>query len=392
MKKTWQLPAVGALLFFACAMIALVFVAACRGPDAAVPEARPIVRGDTVTFPAGNPAVQRIAVDRVQPPSERELVLPGRVIWNEERTARVFAPFAGRVSRMLANVGDRVQAGTPLAELVSPDFAQAQADARKAEADLALARQALERVRDLNTHGVAAAKELQQAQADHARAHAEAQRALARVHTYGNAVAGEGRFVLRSPIAGTIVERNLNPGLELRPDQPGAPVFVVSDPTDLWVSLDANEADVRDLKPGMLLVLSSNQFPEENFAGEIRQVADFVDPTARTVKVRGTVKNRDRVLKAEMFVSGRVRLPKGANPTVASRAVLLEGVRRFVFVRNAEGAFVKRAVRVAPESDGRMPVLGGLQEGDEVVVACNLYLQQMLASARSADADAVARK
>ncbi|MGE5617262.1 MAG: efflux RND transporter periplasmic adaptor subunit, partial [Bacillota bacterium] len=355
------------------------------------PEAQPIVRGDGIKFPAGNPALQRFAVDRVQPPNERELVMPGRVVWNEERTARVFAPFAGRVSRMLANAGDRVKAGAPLAELASPDFAQAEADARKAQADLALAEQALERVRDLNAHGVAAAKDLQQAEADHARARAEADRALARVHAQGNTVAGEGRFVLRSPIAGTIVERNLNPGLELRPDQPGAPLFVVSDPTDLWVSLDANEADARELRPGMLLVLSSNQFPEENFAGEIRQVADFVDPTARTVKVRGVVKNRDRVLKAEMFVSGRVRLPRGTSPTVSARAVMLDGARRFVFVRNAEGAFVKRAVRVGPESDGRMTAYAGLQEGDEVVVAGNLYLQQMLASARAAD-DTVAKK
>jgi cobalt-zinc-cadmium efflux system membrane fusion protein len=130
----------------------------------------------------------------------------------------------------------------------------------------------------------------------------------------------------------------------------------------------------------MLLVITSNQFVEETFPGQLRQIADFVDPVSRTVKLRGDVPNQDRKLKAEMFVSARVRLGKDQYPTVNAKAVYLEGVRRFVFVREAAGTYARRAVRVGPEIDGRLPVYGGLKEGDEVVIAGNLFLQQILAS------------
>ena len=92
-------------------------------------ETKPTVKGDTVTFPAGAPQVARLATEKVEPPSERELTLPGRLVWDEDRTVRIFTPFAGRVERILAKSGERVAAGQPLAELVSADFGLAQSEA-----------------------------------------------------------------------------------------------------------------------------------------------------------------------------------------------------------------------------------------------------------------------
>ncbi len=378
MKWHDSLETIYALLFAICILIALLLLAGCERKAAEAPEARPTINGQSIVFPAGSAAAQRLAVERVEPPRERDLAIPGRLTWNEERTVRVFTPFAGRVTRIIANVGDRVAAGAPLAEILSPDFGQAQADARKAQADLALARQTLERQRELNAAGIVARKDLQQAEADHARAQAENDRAQARLTSYGRTAGAEPHFVLRSPMAGTVVERNLNPGQELRPDQPGAPLFVVTDPTRLWVVLDASEADLRYLAAGMQLVIKSTQFPEDAFAGTLTKLADFVDPTSRTVKLRGDVPNSERTLKAEMFVTGNLKIPAGDAPTVNSRAVYLEGARRFAFVRANPTTFVRRPVRVGSEAGGRVAVLSGLQVGDEVVTSSNLFLQQML--------------
>jgi cobalt-zinc-cadmium efflux system membrane fusion protein len=380
MKETDTLECICALVFAVCVLAALLLLTGCNHSNGAVVEQKAEVKGQTVVFPATAPAVQRLAVERVASPTERALSLPGRLTWDEDRTVRVFPPFAGRVTRIIARIGETVAAGASLAELASPDFGQAQSEARKAKADLELAEKSLARMRELQSAGVAAAKELQQAEADHAKARAEADRALGRLAAYGHAMASESTFILKSPMAGVVVERNLNPGQELRPDQPGAPLFVVTDPRHLWVSLDASEGDLQDLKPGLLLVLSSTQFPDATFAGELRQVADFVDPTSRTVKLRGNVPNNDRQLKAEMFVTARLTLPRSAAPTVNARAVYLVGVTHYVFVRSAGSTYTRKRVRVGPEIDGRMAVLSGLQEGEEVVVAGNLFLEQMLGS------------
>jgi cobalt-zinc-cadmium efflux system membrane fusion protein len=373
-----------ALIFAVCVLLALFLLTSCGAKEGAAAEAHPVAKGQSVIFPKGSAGAERLVVEKVEPPVERDLVLPARLTWDEDHTVRVFPPFAGRVTRLIAKVGDRVAAGQPLVEMMSPDFGQAQADARKAQADLALAAQALERQKDLNAHGVSAAKDLQQAEADDARARAEADRAVGRLSSYGHAVESGNSFVLKSPVAGTIVERNLNPGQELRPDQPGAPLFVVTDPTRLWVVIDATEADLPALKAGIALVITSNQFPDDAFAGELTQLSDFVDPATRTLKARGVVPNSSRTLKGEMYVSARVKVPKGEYPTVNPKAVYLSGVRNYVFVRSEGATFTRRPVRVAREADGRVPVLSGLKEGDEAVVSGNLFLEQILASARPA--------
>ncbi|MEJ6890823.1 efflux RND transporter periplasmic adaptor subunit, partial [Bradyrhizobium diazoefficiens] len=132
----------------------------------------------------------------------------------------------------LVQPGATVKAGQPLAMLTSPDFGVAQADARKAAADSAVAAKALARQRELYGAGIIAQKELEQAQADAARAAADLQRTRAALSQYGAAAAGTDgvnqRFALRSPIDGLVVERNINLGMELRPDQPPtAPLFLV---------------------------------------------------------------------------------------------------------------------------------------------------------------------
>jgi membrane fusion protein, heavy metal efflux system len=391
MKSQSSVEALYALIFAVCVLLALFLLTSCGARDAAAPEAHPVVKGQSVIFPKSSPGAERLVVERVAAPIERDLVLPARLTWDEDHTVRVFPPFAGRVTRLIAKLGDRVAAGQPLVEIMSPDFGQAQADARKAQADLALATQGLDRQKDLNAHGVSAAKDLQQAEADYARARAEADRAVGRLVSYGHGVGSGNSFVLKSPVAGTIVERNLNPGQELRPDQPGAPLFVVTDPTRLWITIDATESDLSALKVGVPLVITSNQFPDDAFAGELTQLSDFVDPTSRTLKARGVVPNANRTLKGEMYVTARVRVPKGDYPTVNPKAVYLSGVRSYVFVRTDADTFVRKAVRPGRETEGRVPILSGLKEGEEAVVGGNLFLEQILSSSRP-EGEAVAKK
>ncbi len=347
----------------------------------AAEEGAPKVSGNTIAFAANSPQLAGIHTVKVEAPRERELILPGRLVWDEDRTVRVYTPFAGRVSRLVANVGDRVAVGQVLAQMISPDFGQAQADERKAQADLSAKRNQLTRVKELAQAGVSSARDLQQAEADHAAADAEYRRAAARLAAYGGGSSIDQQFALKSPIAGVVVEKNINPGQELRPDQPGAPQFVVTDPAHLWVQLDANETDLKILKAGTPIFVASNQYPDDTFAGELQQVADFIDPNSRSLKLRGAVANMDRRLKAEMFVTARINLPRGDAPSVAEKAVFLDGIRAFVFVKTGEGQFMRKGIRTGPVNNGLLPVLAGLKEGEEVAVSGNLAMEQMLEDA-----------
>ena len=304
------------------------------------------------------------------------LRLPGRLVWNEEKTVRIFPQLGGRVQKIAVDVGAAVKAGQLLAVLGSPDYGQAQADAQKAKAEATLAGQALERNRQLREAGVIAEKDWQQAEADAVAARAEAARAGRRLAGLGGD--GDGSYALKSPLAGVVVERNLNPGMEFRPDQATPPLFVVTDPTSLWIQIDAGEADLAFLKKGEPLQIESKQYPGEHFSGVIRHVADFVDPATRTIKVRGEVPNADRRLKGEMFVNALIAMPASAALRVPAAAVFLQGERRYVFVEEAVGHYRRQLVEAGSERDGWIELKAGVKAGERVVTEGNLHLLKYL--------------
>ncbi len=272
------------------------------------------------------------------------------------------------MTEILVQPGTTVKAGQPLANLTSPDFGVAQADARKAAADSSVAGKALARQRELYAAGVIAQKDLEQAQAEAARASADLQRTQTTLRMYGVGAGADGvnhRFALRSMIDGLVVERNINVGMELRPDQqPGAPLFLVTDPTTLWANVDAGEADLSLFKPGVTVKLVTAAYPGETFDGTVIKVADYVDPTARSIKVRLVVPNPDRRLKAEMFVTARLKAASFQGMAVPSKAVFLADNRNYVFVRTAPNTFVRRQVKLGATLPGTSEVLDGVKEGE----------------------------
>lgn len=314
------------------------------------------------------------------------LRLPGRLVWNEEKTVRVFPQLGGRVQSIALDVGAEVKAGQLLAVLSSPDYGQAQADARKARADAQVAVQALERNRQLREAGVIAEKDWQQAEAAAVGARAEADRASRRLAGLGGD--SDGTYALKSPLAGIVVERNLNPGMEFRPEQAAPPLFVVTDPASLWIQVDAGEADLASLKKGEPLFVESKQYPGERFAGVIRHVADFVDPASRTIKVRGEVPNADRRLKGEMFVNALVELPATSALRVPAAAVFLLGNKRYVFIDEGAGRYLRQLVDAGSERDGWVDIRSGLKEGDKVVTDGNLHLLKFFKSEASSEKQA----
>lgn len=360
---------------------------ACTKKNEPAKDTAPVVQGDRIVLAVAENAASFLKVEPVIDDRGTVVRLPGRLVWNEDRTVRVFPPLAGRVVSVQADLGTVVKAGQALASLSSPDFGIAQAELKKAQADAALADKAFQRSRELLEAGVVARKEAELVEADFKRARAEIERAESRVSLLGRAGDSvDQRYTLSSPIAGTVVERNLNAGQEFRFDLPGAAPFVVTDPSSLWIQIDAAEADLAGLRAGVDFKLQVRQFPDQVFAGKIVRVADFVDPVTRTVKVRGLVPNAERRLKAEMFATASITLPSSVHPMVPSKAVFLVGSERFVFVEEALCTYLRRKIEVGVERDGLYEVRQGLRTGERVVVEGNLHLLKFYNVPAGADA------
>ena len=363
---------------------ALLVLAACGQPPQGEVKSKPTLDATTITFPADSTQLASLTMEPAASAQPTESRLTGRVVWNEERTARLVAPVAGRVTSIIAKPGEAVRAGQTLAFIASAEIGQAQADARRAAADYALGQKNLARVRDLVDGGVAPRKELVAAEAEFARAEAELARARARLKLYGGGEAVDQSYPLRSPIAGTIVERNINPGQELRPDgtPAGGALFVVTDPTSVWIMLDVAERDIGLVRAGQAIQLSAVPYPGEIFEAKIDLVSDFVDPASRVVKVRARMDNRERKLKGEMFVTGIVRGGEQAGVELPARAVFLNDEQYYTWVSAGPAKFTRVPVKLeggvhGPTNHVSIRVVAGVDAGQKVVVDGSLLLQRL---------------
>jgi cobalt-zinc-cadmium efflux system membrane fusion protein len=376
-------------------LISLLVLAGCQEPAAPPAKApAPILQGEQLRFAPNHPQLALIGLVSATPAQTITVDLPARMVWNEEHTQRIYPAFSGRVSAIQADVGQAVNAGSVLAQLASPDFGMAQADTAKARADARLSGNTLQRQRELFEAGIVARKDLDQAEADAARSLAEVQRADARTRMYGGHEAGSVNqsLAISASIQGVVVERNLNPGQEVRPDQSGVgvpPLFVVTDPTTLWVQIDARESEVGTLRPGASFELIIPTLPGQKFEGRVTAAADYIDPITRTIKVRGLVANPSRLLKAEMLATARIQRNIGPGVLIPSRAVSLLGAKNTVLVQVEAGVFEVREVQLSYQGPHESVVSHGVAAGEQVVSDNMLLLAREFRNAKN-DAQPVA--
>jgi cobalt-zinc-cadmium efflux system membrane fusion protein len=364
----------------AAAMVAAALLAGCHREQSTSADTTVRIEGERITLPP-DMRIEGLRIEPVQAPAAATVQLPARLVWNEDQTARVYSPLQGHVVKLSAQVGDRVKANQALAVLSAPDLGQAQAEWQRAVADLEQAKRTLERQRELYENEVIAQKDYQIADAEYRRAQAERSRTEARLHLYeASGLSVDQTYMLRSPIAGTVVERNVTPGLEVRPDQAGGPLFVVSDASSLWVQIDAREEHLGYVRPGTEFVIRYSAADAEA-RGKITLVADQVDPASRTIKLRGHVANPEHRLKADAFVTAVFTVPAGAQPRVPSTAAFLHGDQTYVFVASSDREFHRRRIVVGADQGGWLPVQDGLREGERVVTEGNLHLQRLLPNA-----------
>jgi cobalt-zinc-cadmium efflux system membrane fusion protein len=368
-----------------------LLLAGCKSePKVATETPPPRIEGNQVVFAPDSPQVASLVVEAATSASRTPVILNGRLAWDDSVTVRIFTPFAGRVARVSGEVGQSVKRGDVLAAIASPDFTQGQADARRALADEVLARRNLERVHELFNHGAAPRKDLDSAEADLQRAATERQRAEAKLAFYGASTdSTDPVFELKAPIDGMVVERNLNPGQEVRPDQMlasapqlFAPLYTITDPSHLWLWIDVEEGRVALLHPGQHLQLEARSLPGETFEAVVENISESLDPTTRTARVRASVDNARRHLKAEMLVTVSADVTVPGLAQVVDRALYLKGEKHYVFLQAEKGRFTRREVVPGRQNGSRILIVEGLRPGDPVVVDGALLLEQILQSGK----------
>jgi len=300
----------------------------------------------------------------------------GKITYDETRTARISSPIAGRVTGTIADLGANVYPGDPLAELNSPELGQAQSAYTNAKAKLNTAKNAFQRTIELYENDVAPRKAQEQAEENLIRARSEEQRALLLLQNLGvRSGSMDNRFILQAPISGVITERNINPGMEVRPDLT-TPLFVISDLSQLWVQMDIFEKDIGKIHIDDEVLMRISAYPEETFTATVSYISQVVDETTRTVKARCVFLNTDTRLLPSMFASVEVLSDPNDLVIVAPlTALFTDGESDWLYVSIGNNRYQKRPVKTGLSLKGRAVIIEGLNQGDNLVVEGALLLR-----------------
>ena len=332
--------------------------------------------GERLIIPEKSPlrrslVVQAVSMQAVAAPFS----LPATVEADPARLVKVLPPMAGRIVSLNKRLGDTVKAGDVLFTIDSADFAQARSDAQKATAALALARQNLERQRELGASNLAATRDIEQAQNDNAQAASELARANARLAQLGaaGANAGEGRLLtVRSPIAGHVVDLAAAVGGYW--NDPTAAVMTVADLSTVFVTASAQEKDLAHLYVGQDATVTLDAYADQPLAARVRYVGELLDADTRTVKVRMVFDNREGRLKPGMFATAMLHQRPHEGILVPATAVVQSGFYSRAFVEVAPWQFEPRVLKLGPQMDDRIEILSGLKAGERIVVKDGVLL------------------
>ena len=273
--------------------------------------------------------------------------------------AQVVAKTSGLALQVYAEVGQHVNAGQALVRIDSDratlQVAQSDSQVRKLQANFARAQQ-------LSAQKMISANDLDQLRYD--LENARASNRLARLELSYTTV--------KAPISGVIAERSIKPGNLV---QINTPIMRIVDNSRLEATLNAPEREIETLKTGQAVQLVVDALPGKTFEGRIDRVSPVVDAGSGTFRVVCAFEGGG-LLQPGMFARIRINYDQRANALVIPRNALLEdGTEPAVFTVRAEKA--SRAALKLGSIDGEwVEVLGGLKEGEPVVVAGKSALRE----------------
>jgi cobalt-zinc-cadmium efflux system membrane fusion protein len=315
----------------------------------------------------------------------RVIETTGTVGFDGDRATTVLAPISGPATRLLVSLGAKVQAGDPLALVDSPDYAAAISSYRKAVVTARNLRRIADLDKQLFDADAIARRDLEQAQTDAGNGEADRDAALQQLRAIGvnddairdlqeDRAAAAFTGAIRSPLAGTVVEKLITPGQLLQAGT--TPCFTVADLSQVWVAVDVFEAQLSSVAVGDTAEVFSGASPE-GFPGTVDNISAILDPNTRSIGVRVVAKNPGEALKKQMYVRVLIHSSRESTGLLAPVAAILRDDENlpFVYVVAPDGGFSRRRVTLGSRVGDQYEITAGLTDGEQLVADGGLFVQ-----------------
>ena len=321
---------------------------------------------------------------------EQDMRFTGKVSYDQSRVDRIFPVVSGNVLEVKAGLGVPVQKGQVLARVQSADVSGYLNTYNTAKADLAVAQRNAANTEQLFKSSFASQNDLVAARAQLEKTRSafhSAEQVLKVYGANGGTANGTPVYTVKAPVSGFVVERNVNPGMQLRADN-ATSIFTISNLTRVWVLLNVYESDAAAVKVGLPVTITALAYPDRTFQGKITTISSVVDADTRVLQARVELANPEGLLKPDMFCTIHLS-QKQANQTQAlavnPKAVIFSNDKYWVIRRKAGApeprpdqdasvAYEVVPLKVLRTSSQYTYVTGSLHAGDQVVTQGSLLL------------------
>jgi RND family efflux transporter MFP subunit len=340
---------------------------------------------------AARPRVEVIKV--VRSSGKSGLQLPGNIQAITE--APVLARADGYIKQRMADIGDRVRAGQPLAIIEAPELDeqvrqaqanvhqaraqvdQAGANLRQGKADLELARVTAQRWANLVTNGSVSVQENDQYQAEY-RSKMAGVEALeqALIVQRGGVAAAEANLArlenmksyrtVTAPFDGVITLRNIDSGALVNTGT--TLLFRIAQTATLRTYVNVPQSDSNSVHRGDAALLTVSNLPGRQFSGAVARTANALDPASRTLLVEVHVPNAGGVLFPGMYAQVELTSSRTDPPLIIpSNALVVRGNGSEVAVLRPNRRVHLQKIEAGRDYGDRLEVMSGLQEGDSII-------------------------
>ena len=303
-----------------------------------------------------NPAIYQFqVVQKAQVPEE--LKVPGRLAFNAEKSKVLSARIPGRVERIYAFEGALVQTGSPIVELYSPEFLSAQQEfllATKTTQVLSGKQTLSDVLGDAQITVQAAGNRLRNLGASDQD-----------IQNLSKNEKGQPNLIMRSPLQGVVVKRNVDPGAFVNS---GDVVATLADPKQLWFLGNVFEQDMRLISRGQKLVLRTEAYPDREFIAYANYIAPAIDPVTRALLIRCDVDNSAGLLRPDMYVSAKLTTGMTEAYVLPQTAIIRVRETKYVIMLIASDTFRRVPVKGYDIDNKTYAVTEGLMPNANVLI------------------------
>jgi membrane fusion protein, heavy metal efflux system len=375
-----------------CVLVLVLLVSACGDRSSESPVSKPNTMTPTGTARTSLIQAQPAVRDRIRISSVAEHVVPevvtapGEVALDLKQVAEITSRIEGQVEKIHVQLGDRVKPGQPLAAIVSLQFDQLVEEYLVSKSQVDVAENTFRRTEKLRAEDIVSERKLIEDKGRYLETKARFQHVREKLlnmgltaeelHQLEHGSHMEGhRYLLTSPIAGTVVAQTVVRGQGVGP---GKELFEIVDTSRVWVFANLSIEQARQFKEGDVgTILPKGGEP---VTAPLTYLAPVADETTRTIRVRFEVANQHHRLKPREYVDVQLAIESLPTLAIPISAVTVADEVRGVFVQRGTGyAFVP--IEVGREGGGWVEVRNGLTAGEQVVIEGVFDLKNVLLKA-----------